>query len=197
MNLEDVEKWSATDEGRTWLEAKKMPLVEKRNELLKEVTELKERLADASERSNATDAKLKGYLENLKARYCLSLMDDVDNYKTKVLDDKDIREFVKNKIEKQAELVGGFIADIDNEGNFTLATSEGKTFAEYYKEWTETDGAKAFLQCLNSGGGALGSGFGRGLESYSTDTIKKMSPAEIAEKLDNPQFRNTLQNLNN
>lgn len=195
MKIEELEKWIETDEGKKWLEEKKKPLIEKRDQLLDELVVYKKRLTDETEKGNALEGKITGYLVNLKNAHCKNIFDDVQTFKTKVLDDKDLRQFVLNKIEKIAEADGGLNPIIDDNGAFKLATADGKEFADYYKEWITTEGAKAFLANLNSGGGALGSPTGNVLNYRITKSeLKHMTPQQVAEKLDDPTFRNNFAN---
>lgn len=194
MKIEDVEKWVETDEGKKWLDEKKKPLIEKRDQLLDEVAVYKKRLTDVTEKGNALEGKLTGYLENLKKAHCENIFNDVQTFKNKVIDDKELRTFVLSKIEKTAEADGGLIADIDDNGQFKLATADGKEFADYYREWTQTEGAKSFLLNLSCGGGARGS---LGLSYNNTvNDVKRMTPEQVAAKLDDPSFRNSFASSN-
>ena len=201
MKIEEVEEWAKTEAGAKWLEEKKRPLTEKRDQLLNELADMKKRLADATEQGNALDGKLKGYLENLTNAHVLNILDgkvvkkDGKGNLPDVLPDAELREFVRGKIEKLAELDGGLIAGIDDSGAFTLATKDGKGFADYYEEWTGTDAAKSFLANHCTGGGARG--YLRGeLSGITANAVKSMSPVEVASKLNDPAFRNGLQSLN-
>ena len=192
MKIVDVEKWLETDEGKEWLEGKKQPLIDKRNQLLDEISSLKNRLTDESEKSNAQNAKIKGYLENLKNKHCFDCFNDYDTFKSVLIDDKELKQFVLEKITKLAEVDGGLIADIDDNGNFKYATSQGKEFKDYYKEWLSTESAKSFIYNPSTGGGARGN-YSKSVDNiYSKEALKKMSPEQIAENLNNPAFRNSL-----
>lgn len=192
MKIEDLEKWIETEEGENWLNEKKKPLIEKKEQLLSEIAIYKKRLTEATEQGNALDGKVKNYLENLKKAYCQNCFDDVNTFNVKVFDDKELRAFILNKIETMAEADGGLIPDIDDNGQFKFATADGKDFKEYYKEWTGTEGAKSFIQNLCTGGGARGCEPSNSINMYSKETIKRMTPEQVAENLDNPTFRNSI-----
>lgn len=191
IKVDELEKWLETDEGKQWLEEKKKPLVEKRDQLLNELADTKKRLADAGEKSDAQSAKIKEYFANLTKSHCARVLDGGNAKKEKVMPDEELREFVKSKIEKMAEADGGFIPDIDDSGNFRLATADGKSFEDYFNEWAGTEKAKSFLQCQVCGGGAKGSDFGASVGGFDRNAVKNMTPQEVAERLDNPSFRNS------
>ena len=187
MKKEEVEKWIAeTEEGKEWIEGKKQPLLDKRNELLEEVAIYKKRLTDATDKSNALEEKLNGYLANLTSAHCIAVMEGHGTTGEKVLNDKDLKSFVRNKIERLAEVDGGFKPVINSNGEFIYSTDAGKNFADYFAEWAKSEGAKPFIQNPCSGGGAGGS------LSYSfenpTDKIKHMTAEQVAKELDTPEF---------
>lgn len=190
MKKEDVEKWLETDEGKEWLDEKKKPLLDKRNQLLDEIASLKNRLAGESEKGNALDTKLNNYLANLTKSHCTRIFEGANKNHDALLKGNNVREFVKRQIEKNAEADGGLIPDIDDSGEFKFATASGKSFEDYFTEWAGTEEAKAFIAVNCTGGGARGSSFGGG---GNLQTVKKMTPEEIARNLDSPTFRNSLQ----
>lgn len=192
MKIEEVEKWLETDEGKNWLEEKKRPLLKKNNDLLEEIALTKKRLTDETEKGNALEGKINGYLIKLKKELCLSCFDDYNTFKNRLIPDNELREFVLNKIEKTADADGGLIPDIDDNGEFHYQTADGKSFQDYYSEWLTTESAKSYIQNLSCGGGAKGSGDLSG--SFTRANIRKMTPEEVAKNLDNPTFRNSFEN---
>lgn len=191
MTREDVEKWIETEQGKAWLEEKKRPLNEKKEQLLEEVAIYKKRLTDATEKGNALEGKINGYLANLSKAHVAAIMAGEGSI-NKILPDNELKEFVRSKIEKIADADGGLIPDIDDEGHFKLATNSGKSFADYYNEWTATEGAKSFIANACCGGGARGSNFGGG--GMTLQTVKNMTPEQVAARFDDPTFRSQFAN---
>lgn len=192
MKIEELEEWVKTDDGKKWLDEKKRPLVEKRDQLLDELQNLKNRLAGETEKSGALDGKINGYLEKLKKEFVKGCFDDWGKFKNTLVPDEELREFVAAKIGKIADADGGLIADIDDDGQFTYKTADGKSFEDYYSEWLGTEGAKSYIANPSTGGGARGSGFGNSCGDYSLNAVKRMTPEEVAKNLDNPAFRASL-----
>ena len=141
MKIEELEEWVKTEEGQKWLDEKKRPLMEKRDQLLDELQNLKNRLAGETEKGNALDGKINGYLAKLKKDFVKGCFDDYGKFKNTLLPDPELREFVASKIAKLAEADGGLIADIDDGGEFTYKTADGKSFEDYYSEWLGTESA--------------------------------------------------------
>ncbi len=188
MKVSDIEEWIKTEEGKQWLELQKQPLIDKKNELLSEISSLKSRLAADGEKGNALEAKLNGYLEQLRKKTCYSAFDDYHTFNNVLLPSKDLREFVLNKIIRTAEADGGLIANINDSGEFSYATSDGKTFADYYKDWLATDEAKSFIRVDCTGGGASG-----GYQSVLPNELEKLTVQQIASGLSDMAFRDNLQ----
>lgn len=86
----------------------------------------------------------------------------------------------------------------DTAGNDTFMTDDGKTAADIFAAFAETDDGKSFISCGNSGGGALGSS-GRsssgGGYRYTAEQVKGMNPAEIAQHLNEPAFVESLNTI--
>ena len=194
MKIEEVEKWLETDEGKQWLEEKKSPLLKKNSELLEELALNKKRLTDETAKGNALEGKLKNYFVKLSNELVFNCFDDYNKFKNVLIADKELREFVKSKIEKLAEAEGGLIPDIDDNGEFSYQTAEGKTFQDYYSEWLTTESAKSYISNPCCGGGARGSS--NFIGNYTKADIKKMTPQQVAEKLNDTTFRNNFENLN-
>lgn len=188
MKVNDVDEWVKTQEGKQWLELQKQPLIDKRSELLEEINSLKSRLTADSEKGNALEAKLNGYLEKLRQKTCYGAFDDLQTFNDVLLPSKELREFVLNKIVKTAEADGGLIAKINDSGEFSYATSDGKTFADYYKDWLKTDEAKDFIKVASTGGGARGDNQG-----MLPNDIEKLTVQQIASGLSDKSFRENLQ----
>ena len=190
IEITEIEEWLKTEEGKKWLELQKKPLLEKRDELLQEVAGLKSRLAADSEKGNALEAKLNSCLDNLRKNLCYGAFDDELQYNAKVISDNDLRDFVLSKIEKLAEADGGLVADVNDDGEFTYAAANGKGFADYYREWTQTEGANSFLQKKRE------IPHGTPPPDASSNPVrnfKEMSAQEIASGLKSKDFRNELQ----
>ena len=192
MKLDELEKWLETEEGKKWLEGKKEPLLKKNTQLLDEIAGYKKRLTDATEQGNALNGKLNGYLEKLKRELCLNCLDDFNTFKSRILPDPELREFVINRIEKMADADGGLKPDINDNGDFVYQTADGKNFKDYYGEWLETESAKSYIENQSCGGGAKGSDPLTPDSSFTRNAIKKMSPEEVAANLDKPAFRSAL-----
>ena len=192
MKREEVEAWLETEEGKKWLEEKKEPLIKKNEQLLEEVTGIKKRLADATEKGNALEGTINNYLERLKKEFCSNCFDDYSTFKDFLIPNKELREFVLSKIEKLAEADGGLIPSINDTGEFQYSTADGKNFKEYYSEWLKTESAKSFISNPSTGGGAKGSLPTNFDSSFTQNSVKNMSPEEVAKNLDNPTFRNSL-----
>lgn len=192
MDKEELNKWILTDEGKEWLEGLKKPLADKRDELLGEIAGLKKRLADAASASNASAGKIQAYINRLKAEHCNRVFSDYEKYKSRLIEDPELREFVLGKIERMAG--GGLVPDIDDGGNFTFADASGKSFEDYYSEWLATDGAKSYIANSCTGGGARGNSGNFG--GVTLNAIERMTPLEVARNLDSPAFRQSLQSLN-
>ncbi len=86
----------------------------------------------------------------------------------------------------------------DTAGNDTFLTDDGKTAADIFAEFANTDDGKSFISCGNTGGGALGSG-GRsssgGGYRYTAEQVKAMNPEEISKHLNEPSFIESLNTI--
>ena len=177
MNYSEIYE---TDEAlRDFVEEKKQGLINKNNELLEKLKKSTTDTTDLTEKNNALTEKMALYeneiTNNLIKRSFnslegVTLMDDTDG-------------IVKDYIYKQAE---GFTLKSDN-GEIVLADKDGKSFQEHFEDFTKTNVAKNFIKNGAVGGGAKG---GTNIPTGISENTFKTSPELLAKKLNNPEFRN-------
>ena len=185
MNVEELEKWVLSGEGLQWLENKKSGLVKKNTELLAELKKSNAELTTATDKSNAL-AEQMGTLEKTF----------LADFKERFFEGSGIFPILKNavweKIINNAKENGDEFKVVCDNGKFNFSCDSGTELKEYLVSFQETTEGKESTMARCSGGGATGS------NSYSNGVqtdLNKMSVEQIANNLNNPEFRNSLNRL--
>jgi predicted nucleic acid-binding Zn-ribbon protein len=72
MDLKELDSWLSTDEGAAWLESQKQPLINKRDELLKEISDQRSAVSNSN-------AKISEYEKSLSEERAIVERFVVDN----------------------------------------------------------------------------------------------------------------------
>ena len=165
MDVKELETWMVTDEGAAWLESQKQPLINKRDELLKEIS-------DQRSAVNNSNAKITEYEKDLSQERAVVEKFVVDKELQALLQKAfvfeglipEVIKSLKNaysitvKASGDDRTASGKIKDNDgNEKEIDLAT--------IVENWKQQPQNKTMQACQNNGGGATG--------SYSKNPIKQ------------------------
>lgn len=168
-------------------------MINKNNELLAELSKSNGQLKEAIGKSNALEDLNKTYSNEISRR----IINDVYNTSNNRLMDG-TQEIVRRMLYINAESNNGFNLKINDDKTISLEDNSGKTFQNYFDEWGTTEEAKAYIKNQSSGANTHTSGvMGIGTLSYygtSKEALSRMTPKEIAQNWDNPNFRNNLNN---
>jgi hypothetical protein len=157
MDLKELEKWLVTDEGSSWLESQKKPLLNKRDELLSQIKDANGKLTEWDQRSAAYEK-------------CLSEEQAVVE---KFVVDKELQSLLKNAFVFEGlipdviqSLKDGYTIKVKANGNDRTASGIIKDNSGNEKEidlsaivenWKQKPENKAMLASSSTGGGATGS----------------------------------------
>ncbi len=162
MNIDELNTWISTDDGRKWLDEQKRGLIEKRDELLQKVKELNEDHRKATDQVND--------LTN-------TLTQERESYRKEIID-REVSSFVDRHVvpglrEGARALFSSIDIDVKADGQQRIPIvgkeslqglpiegdiPESMSLRDYLDAWSKTEDAKSYLKAPdNSGGGARGS----------------------------------------
>jgi len=185
MNIDELNSWVVTDEGAAWLENQKLPLVNKKNELLSALKAGNAKIAELDQRSSAAEKALD------EERSILSTF-LVDKQLTELLKSANVFETVIPGT--VAELKERYAIRVKADGPNRTAQGliQGEdgaarevNLAAIVSEWSRSPEARSVILETNNGGGAPGSGVYRktppaaALAHLSGPALAKMSDAEF------------------
>jgi len=182
MNIEELNAWVETPEGKAWADGLKKPLLDKRDELLQKVKDLNEEHRTAAQQINdltETLARERGDMRNTLIDREVS--DFVDRHVVQGLRQGAKALFTGLDIEVKADgkqripiVSKESLKGLPIEGDLP----EGLPLRDYLETWAQTEEAKSYLAAPgNSGGGARG-GFSppnkTEVESFTEEVLKHM-----------------------
>ena len=194
MDIKELEIWIKTDEGKAWIEAQKKPLLENRDSILGELKKAGGEYSELEQRFKETE-------NTLMAERAVTRKYLIDNDLTALLKQANIFEIaIPHALETLKAAYGLSVkADGDNrKATGVLKDAKGNDIEaglpDIVADWLAKPLSKCFVENPNSGGGALGSGFGfhaspasSALRNIPGPALAKMSDQEFAN------FRNQLQ----
>jgi len=157
MDVKELESWLATDEGAAWLESQKTPLLNKRDELLKEISDQRSAVSNGN-------AKITEYEKSLSEERAIVEKYVVDKELQALLQKAAVYEGLIPEVIKS--LKNAYSISIKANGNDRTASGKMKDKDGNEKEldlpaivqnWKEKPENKALQACLSNGGGASGS----------------------------------------
>ncbi|WP_319476850.1 hypothetical protein [Marispirochaeta aestuarii] len=182
MNIEELNKWIETPEGRSWADGLKAPLIAKRDELLQKVKDLNEEHRTAAQQVNDLTETL--------ARERGDMRD--------TLIDREVSEFVDRHVvpglrQGAKALFTGLDVTVKADGKQRIPIvskeslkglpiegdlPEGLPLRDYLETWGKTEEAKAYIAApYNTGGGAHG-GFNppkkTEVDTFTEEVLKHM-----------------------
>ena len=165
MDLNEMNLWIATDEGAAWLESQKQPLINKRDELLKEIS-------DQRSAVNNGNAKITEFEKSLSEEKAVVENFVVDKELQSLLQKAFVFEGLIPEVVKS--LKNAYSITVKASGNDRTASGKIKDNDGNEKEvdlpaivenWKQKPENKALQACNSNGGGATG--------SYSKNPIKQ------------------------
>jgi len=159
MNIDELNAWISSDEGKAWADALKAPLLAKRDELLISLREANGRVAQVA--SRATDA------EKLLAEERVAVERTVvDGELTRILKDKRVMEPVIPGVIAELKQAYGLAVHADGADRRALGKLKDEAgnvkdvdLSAIYAAWSQTAAAREVtLDAGGSGGAAPGSG---------------------------------------
>lgn len=169
----------------------------KNKELLAELSESNGKLKEAIGKSNALEDMNKTYANEITRRI---ISDTYNTSNNKLMDGT--QEIVRRMLFINAESNNGLNLKVNDDKSISLEDTSGKTFQNYFDEWTTTEQAKAYIKNHCSGAGTSSSeNFGVGslsaFSGLSRESLERMTPQQVADNLDNPSFKSNINTLLN
>jgi hypothetical protein len=184
MDVNELNQWIETEEGKKWGDEFKAPLLNKRDELLAALKEANGKLTDLEQRSAGAAEELS------QERAALSAL-VVDKELTRMLKEAHIMEQALPSV--IAELKNSYGITVKANGPEPQAIDKTKGedgtekeagLAEIVSEWATTSAARQVLLNASAGGGASGSAW----RAPTTSTLDKLSGPALA-KLSDAEFQ--------
>jgi len=184
MDVNELNKWLETEEGKQWSDSLKSGLVNKRDELLQALKDANGKLAEMDQRSTAAEALIKEEQAALAAVL-------VDQGLAQLLKDAHVFDVaVPSSIATLKETYGIKVrADGLNRSAVGIIKGDDgkeieKPLADIVSSWSKTQEAKQVIQNTNSGGGGHGGMVSipqsnTGLKNLSGPALASLSDAEF------------------
>jgi hypothetical protein len=184
MDINELNKWLETPEGKKWGDEFKAPLLNKRDELLAALKEANGKLAELEQRSTAAAEELS------QEREALSTL-AVDKELARMLKESHCMETVIPAVIAELKDSYGITVKADGPNRQAIGKTKGedgtereKSLAEVISAWKATPAAKQVTLNYSTGGGATGSKGGM----VTTHTLDKLSGPALA-KLSDSEFQ--------
>ena len=186
MTREEANEFIKSEEGAAWLNEQKAGLLSKRDELLGTVNKLTAQVTESGQRVHDAEALLTQEREAMRRLV-------VDGELDRLLTTHNVlaqhREAVKLLVQAHNDIT------VKADGQQRTAVIGDKSLADFMNEWAQTDAAKHYIAAPLSGGGdALGSGV-HGSNYITRESLANMKPEEVAARLDDPAFRDSVAKL--
>jgi len=186
MDLNELNSWLETDEGKQWGEQFKAPLLKNRDLLLSELKTANGRLSEAEQRNAQTENDLsseKAVVSKLLIDHELHrLLNNAHVFLTLI---PDVANSLRNAYGITVKASGNDRTAMgklrDKEGSETEAALEA-----IVKAWAALPESKSIIRNVNSGGGATGGGFIS--SAYAPQSLSKLSGPALASMSDT-EFR--------
>jgi len=185
MDVNQLNTWIETEEGKQWLDSQKSGLVNKRDELLEALKQSTAKLAEQDQRSAAAEALVK----EERAALTTAL---VDGELVRLLKSANVFEAVVPAtvaLLKESHAIQIKANGPNRKASGTVKGADGTEselgLADIVSAWCRTPEAKQVIRNGNTGGGALpgnvitGSLFTPDLKNISGQSLAKMSDAEF------------------
>lgn len=183
MNIDELNQFIETDEGRSWLEGQKKPLIDKRDELLGELKAGSARIEEATQRAATVEQSLEAWRKATEAAVV----------------DEPLKAALKNAGAFDSMLPGlvsalkeahGLKVDASG-GGLALKDKEGKdaSIAAIIKDWSLGPEGQEITRIRY--GTKPPAGGGRSPGVYSLDDLKGMSADQVRKLMDDPAFMKT------
>jgi hypothetical protein len=175
ITKEQVEEWLQTEEGSAWLEEKKQPLINKRDELLQKVKSLTGDLQQATQSADGANDLLQRERDAVKKLV-------VDHRLESLMDEARVNPSLKNALRTKLENEYTFEVKADGQDRYAVVKdSEGNEnrLDEFMKNWADTqqnEEAKSWLMAPhNTGGGARNDSPSSSRSSEEEEFVKALS----------------------
>jgi hypothetical protein len=183
MDVNELNQWIETEDGRAWADKIKQPLLNKRDELLAELKTANGKLAESEQRSAAAAEELSQERDALSALV-------VDKELSRILKEAHCMEgAIPGVIAelKESNAITVKADGLNRKAVGTITAEDGTTkeagLAELVSLWAAIPAAKQVILNSSTGGGALGSGgnvhSAPALGNLSGPALAKMSDAEF------------------
>jgi hypothetical protein len=183
MDINELNQWLETPEGKKWGDEFKAPLLNKRDELLTALKESNAKLAELEQRSAAAVEELSLEREALSALV-------VDKELSRMLKEAHIMETAVSATVAELKDSYGITVKADGPNREAIGkikaedgSEQEKSLAEIISLWSATPAAKQVTLNSSTGGGALGSAGG----AHTTHSLDKLSGPALA-KLSDSEF---------
>jgi hypothetical protein len=183
MDINELNQWLETPEGKKWGDEFKTPLLNKRDELLAALKESNAKLAELEQRSAAAAEELSQEREVLSALV-------VDKELSRMLTERHVMEAAIPAIITELKDSHGITVRADGPNREAIGkikaedgSEQEKSLAEIVSAWAATPAAKQVTLNSSTGGGALGNAGG----VHTTHRLGKLSGSALA-KLSDSEF---------
>jgi hypothetical protein len=184
MDINELNQWLATPEGKKWGDEFKAPLLDKRTELLTALKGSDAKLAELEQRSAAAAEELSQERQALSALV-------VDKELSRMLKETHVMETAIPAVIAELKESNAITVKADGPNRQAVGrikaedgTEQETSLAEIISAWAATPAAKQVTLNSSTGGGALGSG----KEVHSTHSLDRLSGPALA-KLSNTEFQ--------
>jgi hypothetical protein len=183
MDVNKLNQWLETEEGRAWAGTLKQPLLDKRTELLAALKESNAKLAESEQRSTVAAEELS------QERAALSAL-VVDKELSRLLKEARVMEPVIPGLIAELKERNAITVKADGQNRQAIGKTKGEdgteteaSLAEIISAWAAMPAAKQVTLNSSTGGGASGSMGG----AHTTPTLDKLSGPALA-KLSDSEF---------
>jgi hypothetical protein len=183
MDVNELNQWLETEEGKKWGDTFKSSLLNKRDELLAALKEANGKLAESEQRSSAAAEELS------QERAALSTL-VVDKELSRILSERHVIETALPSVVTELKNSYGITVKADGPNRQAIGkikagdgTEQEAGLAEIISAWAATPASKQVTLNNATGGGALGSAWG----AHTAPTLGKLSGPALA-KLSDDQF---------
>jgi hypothetical protein len=188
MDIKELEKWSETKDGISWLDGKKAGLIKKNDELLAQLKTVNGGVSELSSRFTETEKQLE--IEKAAMRQALL----VQPLEKALLDKKVFPVVIPHLKSELIEVYGLDVKNVDGGSRSAIGTIEldgakvEKPLCEIIDLWAQTESAKSYIPpgektvVSTSIVSGVGSSHGQPLDGLSGRELAAMSDSEFNRK---------------
>jgi hypothetical protein len=184
MDLNELNTWLETDEGKQWGEQFKAPLLKNRDLLLSELKIANSKLSEAEQRNAQTE-------NDLSAERAVTSKYLIDNDLTALLEKANVFDVAIPHTLKTLKADYNLAVKADGDSRKAVGVLKDEKgndievgLPDILADWLKEPLSKCFIKNGNAGGGALGSGFGSYIPPASS-ALRNISGPELAKMSDN------------